>query len=107
TIDEYLEERHPETPLMPSDDALLAGPGLDLHPACRDNAGPSRPGNRSMEKPGWFVRALATPFEDRSVTVDGVPIHYLYWTDKGNDKPGLLFVHGNGAHAHWWTFLAP
>jgi pimeloyl-ACP methyl ester carboxylesterase len=49
---------------------------------------------------------LATPFEDRTVSVDGVPIHYLYWSDAG-DKPGLLFVHGNGAHAHWWTFIAP
>lgn len=60
-----------------------------------------------MEKPGWFVRALATPFEDRTVTVDGVPIHYLYWSDADAAKPGLLFVHGNGAHAHWWTFIAP
>jgi pimeloyl-ACP methyl ester carboxylesterase len=60
-----------------------------------------------MEKPGWFIRALATPFEDRAVTVAEVPIHYLYWGDGGAAKPGLMFVHGNGAHAHWWSFLAP
>ncbi|MDZ7686269.1 MAG: alpha/beta hydrolase [Gammaproteobacteria bacterium] len=22
-------------------------------------------------------------------------------------NPGCIFVHGNGAHAHWWTFIAP
>lgn len=61
-----------------------------------------------MEKPGWFIRALDTPFEDRIVTVEGVPIHYLYWqAPGGEERPGLVFVHGNGAHAHWWTFLAP
>jgi pimeloyl-ACP methyl ester carboxylesterase len=59
--------------------------------------------------PGWFSRALATPFEDRTVEVGGAPIHYLYWEgdDTGADRPGLVFVHGNGAHAHWWTFIAP
>ncbi len=24
-----------------------------------------------------------------------------------SSKPGLLLVHGNGAHAHWWDFVAP
>jgi pimeloyl-ACP methyl ester carboxylesterase len=61
-----------------------------------------------MEKPGWFLRALETPFEDRTVSVADVAIHYLYWQQgESADKPGLVFVHGNGAHAHWWTFLAP
>lgn len=61
-----------------------------------------------MDKPGWFLRALAAPLEGRHVTVADVAIHYLYWEDAaGSDKPGLVFVHGNGAHAHWWTFLAP
>ena len=61
--------------------------------------------------PGWFSRALAAPFSDRTVEVDGVPIHYLYWAGAEDGaaakRPGLVFVHGNGAHAHWWTFLAP
>ena len=56
--------------------------------------------------PQWFDRALAVPFEDRQIEVAGVPVHYLQW-GWGSDKPGLIFVHGNGAHAHWWTFLAP
>ena len=69
---------------------------------------PSNHAAPDMEKPGWFLRALATPYQDRHVTVAGTPIHYLYWEDGGGeDKPGMVFVHGNGAHAHWWTFLAP
>lgn len=61
-----------------------------------------------MDKPGWFARALEVPFEDRTVSVADTPIHYLFWDDgDGDDKPGLVFVHGNGAHAHWWTFLVP
>ncbi|MGA1677092.1 MAG: alpha/beta fold hydrolase, partial [Pseudomonadales bacterium] len=58
-------------------------------------------------RPGWFIRALDTPFADRTVVVDGTPIHYLYWGNDASEKPGLVFVHGNGAHAHWWTFIAP
>jgi pimeloyl-ACP methyl ester carboxylesterase len=58
--------------------------------------------------PGWFLRSLEVPFEDRVVEVAGTPIHYLYWEEpQGGQRPGLVFVHGNGAHAHWWTFLAP
>ena len=56
--------------------------------------------------PGWFTRALAITPEDKQVDVKGVPIHYLYWADD-ESKPGLILVHGNGAHAHWWSFLAP
>lgn len=56
--------------------------------------------------PGWFSRALETPYTDRSVEVDGASIHYLLWGED-EQRPGLVFVHGNGAHAHWFTFLAP
>ena len=56
--------------------------------------------------PEWFKRALEVPFENRTVTVAGVAVHYLCW-GRDSGKPGLVFVHGNGAHAHWWTFLAP
>lgn len=58
-----------------------------------------------VNAPSWFEAALKVPFADRVVEVDGCPIHYLHWEQK--DKPGLLLVHGGGAHAHWWTFLAP
>jgi pimeloyl-ACP methyl ester carboxylesterase len=61
--------------------------------------------NQVSEAPSWFVEAVETPKEDRSIEVAGCPIHYLDWGGKG--KPGLLFVHGGGAHAHWWDFIAP
>ncbi|MGA9595984.1 MAG: alpha/beta hydrolase [Acidimicrobiia bacterium] len=55
--------------------------------------------------PDWFYRAMATPFDERSIDVDGVPVHYLEWGERG--RPGLVLVHGGAAHAHWWTHLAP
>jgi pimeloyl-ACP methyl ester carboxylesterase len=36
--------------------------------------------------------------------VEGCAIHYLAWGAEG--RRGLVFVHGGGAHAHWWTPLA-
>jgi len=60
----------------------------------------------TSQSPAWFQRALKAPYEDRVIGVAGADVHYLAW-DLGSGKPGLIFVHGNGAHAHWWTFLAP
>jgi pimeloyl-ACP methyl ester carboxylesterase len=55
--------------------------------------------------PAWFTRAIAFPFTEHVAPVDGCPIHYLRW---GNGaKPGVVLVHGGGAHAFWWAFLAP
>mgnify|MGYP001189334448 CR=1 FL=1 len=62
---------------------------------------------KSNDAPEWFVYATETAYEDRSITVDGCSIHYQYWGDRNEEKPGILFVHGNGAHAHWWDFIAP
>ena len=64
-----------------------------------------------MTAPGWFQNAIQTPYEDCFVTVDGTKTHYLLWRgdppEAGHKNPGLVFVHGNGAHAHWWAFIAP
>jgi pimeloyl-ACP methyl ester carboxylesterase len=54
--------------------------------------------------PGWFARAVAAPRSDGSVEVDGCRVHYLAWGEPG--RRGLVFVHGGGAHAHWWTPVA-
>ena len=43
--------------------------------------------------------------ESRFVSVKGARIHYLRWGDPA--KPGILLVHGNAAHAYWWSFIAP
>ena len=56
------------------------------------------------DSPDWFRRALHTPFFDEHVEVDGTPIHYLAWGEPG--RRGIVFVHGGGAHAHWWTHVA-
>jgi len=58
-----------------------------------------------VEGPEWFDRAIATAAESGWVTVEGTPIHYLRWGAR--DRPGLILVHGNGAHAYWWSFIAP
>jgi pimeloyl-ACP methyl ester carboxylesterase len=59
----------------------------------------------SRPVPGWFERALADEPEKRAVMVDGIDISYLAWGRVG--APGLVFVHGGAAHAHWWSFLVP
>jgi pimeloyl-ACP methyl ester carboxylesterase len=55
--------------------------------------------------PAWFADALAHAPERSFVPVDGANIELLAWGDRG--KPGLIFVHGNSAHADWWSFIAP
>ncbi len=55
--------------------------------------------------PAWFAEALAVEPQHRHVNVDGVRIHYLQWGDAA--RRGLLLVHGNAAHAMWWSFIAP
>ena len=58
------------------------------------------------DSPAWFKRSLAVQPVDHTIEVQGTPIHYLQWGDD-KAKAGLIFVHGNGAHAHWWSFIAP
>ncbi len=48
--------------------------------------------------------ALAVPRGDLTVEVDDCPIHALTFGTPGTR--GLVFVHGGGAHAHWWTHVA-
>ncbi len=56
------------------------------------------------DAPDWFRRALDVPFDDAATDVDGCDIHYLAWGEP--QRRGLVFVHGGGANAHWWTHLA-
>jgi pimeloyl-ACP methyl ester carboxylesterase len=44
------------------------------------------------------------PWSDEEVRVGGADVHYLAWGQPG--RRGLVFVHGGGAHAHWWTHVA-
>src|SRR5579872_4041302 len=58
----------------------------------------------AVDAPSWFRRALAVPFTDEFVDVDGCSIHYLAWGPR--NRRGLVFVHGGGAHAHWLSHVA-
>lgn len=60
---------------------------------------------KSIDSPQWFNEALELKPSVQSLKVDGVNINYLAWGKK--NKPGILFVHGGMAHAHWWSFIAP
>jgi pimeloyl-ACP methyl ester carboxylesterase len=55
--------------------------------------------------PDWFERAIAFEPERERIEVAGAGIETLAWGERG--RPGLLLVHGNGAHADWWSFIAP
>ena len=55
--------------------------------------------------PNWFSDAIAQVPVDRNIEVEGNNIHYLFWGEPG--RPGLVFVHGGAAHAHWWAHIAP
>ena len=63
--------------------------------------------------PQWFSWALAEPVESLKVPVEdeedgSVDIHCLRWgSSSKNTKRGLVLVHGGGATAHWYRFIAP
>jgi pimeloyl-ACP methyl ester carboxylesterase len=58
-----------------------------------------------MDSPEWFKTALAEPSQSRFVQLDAHRIHYLTWGEPSRQP--LILVHGNGAHAEWWRFIAP
>lgn len=65
---------------------------------------PTEPLAALPNAPEWFARALSVPLEDVWVDVGGAEVHALAWGPAGGR--GLVFVHGGGAHAHWWTHVA-
>lgn len=63
----------------------------------------SRPPTTSIA-PAWFEQMMAVPVTDEWISVAGADVHYLGWGERG--RPGLVFVHGAGASAHWWAHVA-
>lgn len=57
------------------------------------------------DAPTWFTEAVAVTPAVRSIEVAGARINALSWGEAG--KPGIVFVHGGAAHAHWWSHIAP
>ena len=54
--------------------------------------------------PQWFKDAINVRPQSTVIEVDGAPIHYLSWGSPA--KQGLLLVHGNAAHAWWWSRMS-
>jgi pimeloyl-ACP methyl ester carboxylesterase len=54
--------------------------------------------------PAWFNKAIAAPFETVPLTCNGAGLDLLCWGERG--KPGFLLLHGNNAHARWWSPIA-
>jgi pimeloyl-ACP methyl ester carboxylesterase len=77
-----------DTPAAPNDSYILATHHGTLPPA-----------------PSWFTNALGHAPERTHFLSSGIKIELLTWGQRG--KPGLLFLHGNGAHADWWSHIAP
>ncbi|WP_457230848.1 alpha/beta fold hydrolase [Nocardia gipuzkoensis] len=57
------------------------------------------------ETPEWFARSVAQPRVEQCISVDGARIALRWWGRIG--APGLVLVHGGGAHGHWWDHVAP
>jgi len=55
--------------------------------------------------PQWFKDAIANAPERTFVESNGSRIELLTWGELG--RPGVLLVHGNSAHADWWSHIAP
>jgi pimeloyl-ACP methyl ester carboxylesterase len=55
--------------------------------------------------PAWARDAIADRPEELRVGIGGAAIEALVWGD--GEGPGMLLVHGHGAHADWWRPIAP
>jgi pimeloyl-ACP methyl ester carboxylesterase len=56
------------------------------------------------DAPDWFRTALAVPTEHHRIEVEGGTVAFRTWGEPG--KPGLVLIHGGGAHNYWWTHIA-
>ena len=75
----------------------------DLPPEVRAPLAPFK--GEAPPSPAWFRWAIAQEPEREFVQSMGIRLEALSWGERG--KPGLLLVHGNSAHAEWWSPLAP
>ncbi len=74
--------------------------------AADQNTGPlARFNGEFVKGPAWFEQTVAVAPEIAHVSAAGARIRYLRWGQRS--RPGLLLVHGNAAHAEWWSFIAP
>lgn len=75
-----------------------------------DNGGQQAlvPAGELIEKaPDWFQQALAEKPHLRDVAYEKTRLHYRQWDGPGTDAPNIVLLHGGGAHARWYDFIAP
>lgn len=75
----------------------------DLPPEVRAPLAPFK--GEEPPAPAWFKWAISQEAERQFIESMGTRLEALSWGERG--KPGLLLVHGNSAHAEWWSPLAP
>ena len=61
----------------------------------------------TVRRPTWLEAALACAPVSSQLEVENCAIHFLRWGPEKSEQPGLLFLHAGGAHARWWSFIAP
>ncbi|MGI9439042.1 MAG: alpha/beta fold hydrolase, partial [Parvibaculales bacterium] len=64
-------------------------------------------GERIDDAPQWFVDALAIQPQDKFVGYEKTDLHYRQWLGPNAEADNLVLVHGGGAHARWYDFIAP
>ena len=64
-------------------------------------------GERIDQQPQWFRDALANKPEDCFVAYEQTKLHYRKWAGPSQDAANVVLVHGGGAHARWYDFIAP
>ena len=55
--------------------------------------------------PLWFETAIRQEPKHAELIVEGATVHYRSWGDPL--LPGIVLVHGGGAHSGWWDHIAP
>ncbi|MGI9440388.1 MAG: alpha/beta fold hydrolase [Parvibaculales bacterium] len=58
-------------------------------------------------QPAWFKAALAEKPQDKYINFNESKLHYRHWPCAKTDAESLVLIHGDGAHARWFDFIAP
>ena len=58
-------------------------------------------------EPQWFREALAQMPQDRFVPFQDTELHFRQWDGPSPQAHNVVLLHGGGAHARWYDFIAP
>ena len=65
------------------------------------------PHERLTRPPRWFEAALAQAPQTCHASYRQRRVAYRRWRGADASRPTIVLVHGNGAHARWFDFIAP